>query len=64
MPKKRDWHIDGRDVFIQDWNSREEMTIEEAERRLNAFDGLERHLGYIKKSLRTLFGFAGKEEKK
>ncbi len=30
-----DWHIDGRDVFIQDWETRDEMSVAEAERRLN-----------------------------
>ena len=36
-----DWHIDGRDVFIQDWETREEMSVQEAEDKLNRFAQLE-----------------------
>jgi len=36
-----DWHIDGRDIFIQEWHTLKELTVEEAESILNKFAALE-----------------------
>ena len=33
--KMSDWHIEGRDIFIQDWKTNQEMTIEKAQKVLN-----------------------------
>ena len=30
-----DWHIEGRDIFIQDWKANQEMTVEKAQKVLN-----------------------------
>ena len=46
-----DWHIDGRDVNIQEWNTLNEMTVEEAEYRLNSFDELLEALEHCKSTI-------------
>ena len=40
MTNKYNWRIDGRDIFIQNWKTDEEMTIKDAERCLNSHDEL------------------------
>jgi len=32
-----DWHIDGRDIFIQEWHTLKELSVEEAESILNKY---------------------------
>ena len=49
-----DWHIDGRDVFIQDWETREEMSVQEAEDKLNRFAQLEAELAKEKETVTFL----------
>ena len=58
MTEQHEWHIDGRDVFIQEWGTLREMTVEEAESRLNEHETLKGEVEALKPAWVCEFCFA------